>query len=147
MKKLIVAAATASLAASAAPVHAHEISSREEYNRILRNAERFSENITPSVDRDVNGNELYEWIGDGFSLIKRTWAGGELGKSQLCVKETDTRRTCWSENGWKWGEHLDNRFGRMQWFNDGGDGISTPWTYLRKRWPGEPAPQKPDLFK
>jgi hypothetical protein len=146
MKKLIIVVATALLAVNAAPVHAHEISSREEYNRVLRNAERFSENITPSVDIGADGSDTKEWIGDGFSLVKH-FKYGALLSSFLCVNDDDMTQTCWSDRGAKWVRRLENRYGRLQWFTDGQNDVNGKWNFLREQWPGEPAPQKPDLFK
>lgn len=124
--------------------HARDITSRAEYDRVIKNALEDIERkqIQPTVYDWGNGDVVYEYRGDGYELVKKKRTGS---LNFICFNDTDVNQTCWGENGTMWKRHwgpAPGGTGALGWLYDGPDPNQT--VFLRKRWPGKSAP---DLFK
>ena len=143
MKKYLLAAVAAlalcgSLATPNA-AHAPDIASRAEFDRVIKNAHDDIErkHIRPSVRDWGSGDVTHDYRGDGYELYEN--ARSDFPTS-ICLDDTNVIQTCWSADGTMSKRHWGP--GASAWlYDEGPDGKTL---YLRKRWPGESAP---DLFK
>ena len=120
-------------------VSAKEINSKEEYAKVLRNAQELTANKTPKVER-WGEYTSDEWSGDGFDFVINK-KNGIITGTFVCINDTDTAQTCWMDDGKEYKRHSGPGYAAGEWSFDGPDGNVH---FIRKRWPGEPAP---DLFK